>query len=391
MRFFVGQLGKLQPVANRRRGGLPIRRRLAACPTAAQRKGDQGVSTADLRFAVFGVGRIGKIHIGNLASRIPGAEVVAAADVFPEELAAAAARHSVPKTFADYREALAMPEVDAVVICTPTTTHYQMILDAAAAGKHIFCEKPVELSIEKIARINREVEERGVRLMVGFNRRFDPNFLKVHETIRAGGIGEPQVLRITSRDPAPPPEQYIRSSGGIFLDMTIHDFDMARYLVGSEASEVYARAAVLVDPIFEKAGDWDTALVTLTFENGAIGAIDNSRKAVYGYDQRVEVFGSGGMITVKNNTPDNHILFDREGVHTSRPLNFFMDRYTDSYLNEMRAFVEALRDNRPAPVGGRDGLMAVAIGLAAIQSAKENRPVKLADICEGGFSECHAG
>ncbi len=340
------------------------------------------MSTSKIRFAVFGVGRIGKIHIGNLANRIPGAEVVAAADVFPEELAAVAARHNVRRTFADYREALAMPEVDAVAICTPTNTHYQMILDAAAAGKHIFCEKPAELSIEKIERINREVDQRGVRLMVGFNRRFDPNFLKVHSTIRGGGIGEPQVLRITSRDPAPPPEQYIRSSGGLFMDMTIHDFDMARYLVGSEVSEVYARAGVLVDPVFEMAGDWDTAIVTLAFENGAIGAIDNSRKAVYGYDQRVEVFGSGGMITVKNNTPDNHVLFDGSGVHTSLPLNFFMDRYTESYRNEMEAFVNALRDNRPAPVGGHDGLIAVIIGLAAIRSAKENRPVKLAEIRE---------
>ena len=348
------------------------------------------MSSSMVRFAVLGVGRIGKIHIANLANRIPGAEVVAAADIFPEELAAVAARHNIVNTFADYREVLAMPEVDAVAICTSTNTHYQMILDAAAAGKHIFCEKPLDLTLDRIDRINSEVEKRGVRLMVGFNRRFDPNFLQVWKTVRSGGIGEPQVLRITSRDPAPPPEQYIRASGGIFLDMTIHDFDMARYLVASEVSEVYARAAVLVDPMFEKAGDWDTALVTLTFENGAIGAIDNSRKAVYGYDQRVEVFGSGGMITVTNNTADNHIVFNRSGVHTALPLNFFMDRYTESYLNEMQAFVEAVRTDQPAPVGGHDGLMAVVIGLAAIRSAKENRPVKLAEICERQVSECRA-
>jgi myo-inositol 2-dehydrogenase/D-chiro-inositol 1-dehydrogenase len=349
------------------------------------------MSNAKTRFAVFGAGRIGKIHIGNLANRISGTEVAAVADVFPEELAAVAARYNLPRTFSDYREALALPDVDAVAICTPTNTHYQMILDAAAAGKHIFCEKPIDLSIEKIDRIIREVEKSGVQLMVGFNRRFDPNFLKVRETVASGGVGEPQVLRITSRDPGPPPEQYIRVSGGIFLDMTIHDFDMARYLVGSEVTEVYARATVLVDPVFEKAGDWDTAIVTLTFENGAIGAIDNSRKAVYGYDQRVEVFGSGGMITVKNNTPDNHIHFDRGGVHTSLPLNFFMDRYTESYLNEMRAFVDAIRNGNPAPAGGKDGLMSVVIGLAAIKSAKENRPVKLAEIYEGRKSECQAG
>ena len=334
-----------------------------------------------LRFGVLGVGRIGKIHAGNLAGRIPGTEVAALADVFPDELAAVAAKLNVGKTFPDYRQVLELPEVDAVAICTPTNTHYQMILDAAAAGKHIFCEKPIDLAIEKIVKIIAEVEKRGVQMMVGFNRRYDPNFLKVHDTVKAGGIGEPQILRITSRDPAPPPETYIRASGGIFLDMTIHDFDMARYLMG-DVTEVYARANVLVDPAIGKAGDWDTVMVTLTFANGALGAIDNSRKAVYGYDQRVEVFGSEGMIAVKNNTHDNHVRLDREGTHSALPLNFFMDRYTESYLKEMAAFVDAVRNQRPAPVNGNDGLMAVVIGLAAAKSARENRPVKLTEIYE---------
>jgi myo-inositol 2-dehydrogenase/D-chiro-inositol 1-dehydrogenase len=327
------------------------------------------------------VGRIGKIHAGNLAGRIPGTEVAALADVFPDELAAVAAKLNVGKTFADYRQVLELPEVDAVAICTPTNTHYQIILDAAAAGKHIFCEKPIDLSIEKIVKIDAEVEKRGVQLMVGFNRRYDPNFLKVHDTVKAGGIGEPQILRITSRDPAPPPETYIRASGGIFLDMTIHDFDMARYLMG-DVVEVYARANVLVDPAIGKAGDWDTVMVTLTFANGALGAIDNSRKAVYGYDQRAEVFGSEGMIAVKNNTHDNHVRLDREGTHSALPLDFFMDRYAESYLKEMEAFVDAVRNQRPAPVNGNDGLMAVVIGLAAAKSARENRPVKLTEIYE---------
>jgi len=339
------------------------------------------VTHQTLRFGVLGVGRIGKIHAGNLASRIPGTEVAALADIFPDELAAVAAKSNVGKTFSDYRRVLELPEVDAVAICTPTNTHYQMILDAAAAGKHIFCEKPIDLSIEKIVRINAEVEKRGVELMVGFNRRYDPNFLKVHDTVKAGGIGEPHILRITSRDPAPPPETYIRASGGIFLDMTIHDFDMARYLMG-DVTEVYARANVLVDPVFRTAGDWDTVMVTLTFANGALGAIDNSRKAVYGYDQRVEVFGSEGMIAVKNNTHDNHVRLDREGTHSALPLDFFMDRYTESYLKEMEAFVDAVRNHRPAPVNGNDGLMAVVIGLAAAKSVRENRPVKLTEIYE---------
>jgi myo-inositol 2-dehydrogenase/D-chiro-inositol 1-dehydrogenase len=341
-----------------------------------------------VHFGVLGVGRIGKIHIENLVNRIPGARVIALSDVFPDELATMEARYDIPDSFLDYRHVLELPNVDAVAICTPTNTHYQMILDAAAAGKHIFCEKPVELSIGKIRKIAEAVAQNRVKLMVGFNRRFDPNFWKVHETVRGGRIGVPHVLRITSRDPSPPPEEYIRASGGLFLDMTIHDFDMARYLMGSEIVEVYARASVLVDPIFRKAGDWDTAVVMLSFENGALGTIDNSRKAVYGYDQRVEVFGSDGMITVKNNTPDSHIFVDRTGTHSSLPLNFFMDRYTESYLKEMAAFVDAVDGDGPVPVGVNDGLMAVAVGLAAEKSVNESRPVRLSEINDRSVSAC---
>ncbi len=344
--------------------------------------------TGKLRFGVLGAGRIGKIHIENLVNRIPGVQVVALADVAAQEREAVAARFGIGKTFADYREMLALPEVDAVAICGPTNLHYQMIVDAAARGKQIFCEKPIDLSLEKVQAANQEVARRGVRMLVGFNRRFDPNFLKVREIVAGGKVGKPHFLRITSRDPAPPPEAYIRASGGIFLDMTIHDFDMARYLMGSEVSEVYTRAAVLVDPVFEKAGDWDTAVVTLTFENGAFGSIDNSRKAVYGYDQRVEMFGSGGMVTVANNTPDAHILADHAGIHTALPLNFFLERYAESYLREMRAFVDAVVDGTPVPVGGEDGFKAAAIALAAARSARENRPVKLSEIHQGVAAEC---
>ena len=338
------------------------------------------MSERKLRFGVLGAGRIGKIHIENLVNRIAGAEVVALSDVVPEALAAVAAKFGISRVFPDYRQVLDLPEVDAVVICTPTNTHAQIILDAAARGKQIFCEKPTELSIEKIAAVNEAVEKAGVNLMVGFNRRFDPDFLKVHEAIQSGKIGAPHILRITSRDPAPPPEDYILASGGLFLDMTIHDFDMARFLMGCEVVEVYAKADVLVDPVFRKAGDWDTAVVTLGFENGAMGTIDNSRKAVYGYDQRVEAFGSEGVVTVANNTLDNVICFDRSGIHSSLLLNFFMDRYADSYRNEMQAFVESILNNQPVPVSGHDGLMAVVVGLAAGVSARENRPVLLSEI-----------
>jgi myo-inositol 2-dehydrogenase / D-chiro-inositol 1-dehydrogenase len=337
----------------------------------------------NLRFGVLGVGRIGKIHIENLVNRVSGAELVALSDVAATELEAVAARFGIAKTFTDYRELLNLPEVDAVVICSPTNLHYQMIVEAAAGGKQIFCEKPIDLSLEKVQAANEEARRRGVRMMVGFNRRFDPNFLKVREVIASGKIGRPHVLRITSRDPGPPPEPYIRASGGLFLDMTIHDFDMARYLMGSEVIEVYTRAAVLVDPVFEKAGDWDTAVVTLSFENGAFATIDNSRKAVYGYDQRIEMFGSGGMVAVANNTPDSHILSDGAGIHTALPLNFFLERYAESYLREMRAFVDAVVNRTPVPVGGEDGFRAAVIALAAAKSARENRPVKLTEISEG--------
>ncbi len=333
-----------------------------------------------IKFGVIGVGRIGKVHVENLVNQIPETEVVAVSDVFPSELEKIKQKYNIAASFSDYKALLNNPEIDAIAVCTPTDTHYQIILDAAKAGKHIFCEKPIDLAIEKINTINAAVKKSGVKLMVAFNRRFDPNFAKVHEIVKAGKIGEPHVLKITSRDPAPPPEQYVRSSGGIFLDMTIHDFDMARFLVGSEVTEVYAKGNVLVDKMFKKVGDLDTAITVLTFKNGAIGTIDNSRQAIYGYDQRVEVFGSEGMVTVANNRPDNHIYFNREGTHTALPLYFFMERYMDSYLNEMKAFVHSLQNEKPLPVDGKDGLQAVVIGLAAMKSVKENRPVQLNEI-----------
>ncbi len=238
-----------------------------------------------INFGVIGVGRIGKIHIENLTNQINGAEVIAASDIFKTELEKVTQQFNIANAFSDYKDILNRSDVDAIVVCSPTDTHYQILLDAAATGKHIFCEKPIDLSLEKIQNINDAVEKNGVKFMVGFNRRFDPNFSKVHEVVNAGKIGEPHVLRITSRDPAPPPAEYIKASGGLFLDMTIHDFDMARFLINSEITEVYAKGAVLVDEIFEKAGDWDTAIITLTYANGAMAAIDNSRQAVYGYDQ----------------------------------------------------------------------------------------------------------
>ena len=333
-----------------------------------------------LRFGVIGAGRIGKIHAENLATRIPGAQVVAIADVDLEAARQTAARLHIPAAYQDYRAILQDPDVDAVAICSSTDTHARLVVEAAQAGKHIFCEKPIDHDLAKIDAALEAVSKAGVKLQIGFNRRFDPNFRKIHDMVAAGMIGEPHILRITSRDPAPPPPEYVKVSGGIFLDMTIHDFDMARYLMGSDVETVYVAGAVLVDPEIGKAGDIDTAIITLHFANGAIGAIDNSRKAVYGYDQRAEMFGSGGMVATANNTPDTAVYSSADGVHSAKPLYFFLERYMDSFINELREFVEAVKNDTPVPVGGADGRAPVLIGMAAWKSYREGRPVKISEI-----------
>lgn len=333
-----------------------------------------------LKIGVIGAGRIGKVHAATLVQNVPQAEVLAIADINEESACELAEKFGIGLVTNNYKDVLANPGIEAVVICSPTDTHAQYIIEAAEAGKHIFCEKPVDLTLAAIKKAIEAVDKAGVKLMVGFNRRFDPNFLKIHEMVKAGKIGDPHILKITSRDPAPPPAEYSAVSGGIFLDMTIHDFDMARYVVGSEVTEVYTKAAVLVDPEIGKAGDVDTAIITLTFENGAIGVIDNSRKAVYGYDQRVEIFGSMGMVNVDNNYPENHRYYTVDGVHKTLPLNFFMDRYLEAYANEMKIFCDAVSNDSELPVSGHDGLMSVAIALAAKKSYSEGRPVKLSEV-----------
>jgi myo-inositol 2-dehydrogenase/D-chiro-inositol 1-dehydrogenase len=333
-----------------------------------------------LKLGVIGTGRIGKVHIATLVQNVPQAEVVAIADVNLTSANEVAKAFGIATVFSNYMDVINHPEVEAVVLCSPTDTHARYIVDAAKAGKHIFCEKPVDLSLEIIKGALDAVSKAGVKLMVGFNRRFDPNFSKIKQMVSDGKIGDPHILKITSRDPAPPPAEYSAVSGGMFMDMTIHDFDMARYIAGSEVTEVYTNATVLVDPAIGKAGDVDTAIITLTFANGAIGVIDNSRKAVYGYDQRVEIFGSKGMACADNNYPENHRYFAGDGVHSSLPLNFFMDRYLEAYANEMKIFCNAVVNNLQLPVSGKDGLMSVAIALAAKKSYLEHRPVKLDEI-----------
>lgn len=331
-------------------------------------------------FGVIGAGRIGKIHAENLATRIPDAQVKAIADVINASAREVAERLHIPVATADYHDILADPEIDAIAICSSTDTHANITVEAAEAGKHIFCEKPICHDLAQIDSALSAVEKADVKLQVGFNRRFDPNFLKVRQLVSEGKIGDPHILRITSRDPAPPPVEYVKVSGGIFLDMTIHDFDMARYQMGCEVTEVYVAGGVMIDPAIGEAGDIDTAVITLRFENGAIGTIDNSRKAVYGYDQRVEIFGSEGMVAVGNNTPDTHVYSNAKGVHSALPLHFFLERYTESFIEEMREFVESIQKNITPPVTGIDGRAPVLIGMAAWKSYKENRPVKLSEV-----------
>lgn len=330
-----------------------------------------------IRVGVIGAGRIGKIHTENIKYFIPDAEVKAVSDINIDGIKDWAAGLGIPKIVNDYKEILKDPDIDAVLICSSTDTHSQISIEAAEAGKHIFCEKPIDYDLARIDAVLKAVEKAGVKFQVGFNRRFDHNFKKVKDLILEGKIGDPHIIKITSRDPAPPPIEYVKVSGGIFLDMTIHDFDMARYLSGSEVEEVYANGAVLVDPKIGEVGDIDTAIITLKFKNGAIGVIDNSRKAAYGYDQRIEVFGSKGCVSADNDLPTTTVLSTEEGVVSDKPKYFFLERYTESFVTEVKCFIDAIVNDKPTPVSGIDGLNSVLIGLAAKKSLEEGRPVKL--------------
>ncbi len=333
-----------------------------------------------IRIGLIGAGRIGRVHAEHLAYRVPGANLVAVSDIFVEAAEKLASDFQIHDAFKDHRRIMEDDSIEAIIICSSTDTHAQMIEEAAAVGKHIFCEKPIDHDLAKIDRVLAAVEQAGVKLQVGFNRRFDPNFRRVREIVAAGEIGDPHILRITSRDPSPPPIEYVKVSGGIFLDMTIHDFDMARFLIGSEVEEIYATGGVRVDPQIGEAGDIDTAIITLRFENGVIGTIDNSRKAVYGYDQRVEVFGSEGVVMVSNNTPDTAVVSNASGVHAPLPLFFFIERYTEAYVAEMKEFIECIQQDTTPSVTGIDGRIPVVMGYASKKSYAENRPVKLTEI-----------
>ena len=336
------------------------------------------MSSTRPKIAVIALGRIGRIHLQNLHRHFPEVEAVA---VSGSESGRNFARGlGVSEVYPKLEAVLGDGSVGAVALCTPTDTHAGTVDRLISAGKHIFCEKPLSLSFGEIRRLDEQATRAGVKLMVAFNRRFDPDFRHVREQVAAGRIGIPHLMVITSRDPAPPPVGFIKGSGGLFMDQAIHDFDMARFILGSEVEEVYARGAVLVDPVIGAAGDIDTAVTTLTCESGTIVTINNSRRAVYGYDQRLEVFGPGGMLRVGNHFTGHLTFFDEKGGHIARPLDFFLERYAASYREEMRAFLDAWLNDGPVPVGAEDALRATSVALAAGLSVKENRPVKVVEV-----------
>lgn len=331
-----------------------------------------------LKFAVAGLGRIGRIHLENLL-QMKNIEVIAVMDPL-ESSQKYALDLGIPSVTGTFEEMIAVEGIDSIVICSPTDTHADYVEIAARAGKHIFCEKPLDLSLHRVVEVLEVVKDSGIRLMLGFNRRFDKEFKQVQQLVANGSIGDPHIVKITSRDPGAPPVSYIKQSGGLFLDMTIHDFDMARFVVGKEVDEVFAKGAVLIDPEIGEAGDIDTAVITLTYTDGTMAIIDNSREASYGYDQRIEVFGSKGMAQSENNFHNSHRLYNDKGIHRSLPLHFFLERYENAYKNEMSDYIESLQDGSEVPVGGTDGLESLKIGLAALKSVKENRPVKINEI-----------
>ena len=335
-----------------------------------------------VKVGIIGAGRIGKVHTQGIITGVKNAQIKTIADPFMNDQTAEwiKSMDSSIQVTKDYKEILADEEIDAVIICSSTDTHSSISVEAIKAGKHVFCEKPIDHDIEKIKQVMEALEGSNIKYQVGFNRRFDHNFKAVKDVVAAGRIGDPHIIKITSRDPEPPSPAYVAVSGGMFLDMTIHDFDMVRYLAGCDATEVYVQSAVLVDPGIGEAGDVDTAVITLKMENGAIAVIDNSRKAVYGYDQRAEVFGSNGMVATKNDTLSTAVISNADGVTGEKPLYFFLERYMDSFREEMNQFINAIENDTDTPLGVVDGLKPVLMGLAAKKSVEEHRPVAISEI-----------
>jgi myo-inositol 2-dehydrogenase/D-chiro-inositol 1-dehydrogenase len=327
-----------------------------------------------INFCQFGAGRIGAIHARNISGH-PDARLHIVVD--PDGAAAERLAGCFGAVVASQAEALADPTVNAVMIASSTDTHADLVEAAARAGRAVFCEKPLDLNRRRGEACVAVARECGVPLMVGFNRRFDPNFARLETQIRDGRIGRLELLTITSRDPAPPPIEYVRRSGGLFRDMTIHDFDMARWLLGDEPVEVFAAASALVDPAIGEEGDVDTAVVTLRTQSGALCQISNSRRAAYGYDQRIEALGSKGALRAENVVESTVSFAGTEGVIADKPLPFFLERYADAYRRELAHFIGAIVDGTPPLIGGEDGVKALELADAALESLRTGRAVSI--------------
>lgn len=330
---------------------------------------------ANLRIGVAGCGRIGKLHIDNLKSSVPGVEVVQVADPMLEKSGARewCAGRGITNVSTDYMDIINNKDIDVVFVCSSTDTHSEISLAAANAGKHVFCEKPVDYDVAKIKEIISAVEAKKVKFQVGFNRRFDHNHKAVADAVKSGVIGDPHIVIVSSRDPEPPPSSYVTVSGGIFYDMMIHDFDMVRYVTGSEALEISAVGSCLVNPkLQEESGipDVDTAVVTMKMANGCIAVINNSRQAVYGYDQRVEAFGSKGMASDGNDLISNTTVVTKDGALSEKPLWFFLERYNTAFIEQVKCFVDSIVNDKPVVVGAIDGLRPVLMAEAATKSCR---------------------
>ena len=330
---------------------------------------------ANLKIGVVGCGRIGKLHINNLINSVPGVEVAAVADPMLDKSGAREwlAERGITTVSTDFMDVVNNPEVEVVFVCSSTDTHCQVSMEAVKAGKHVFCEKPIDYDIDKIKALLALVEEKGVKFQVGFNRRFDHNHKAVADAVKDGTVGDPHIVIVSSRDPEPPPASYVAVSGGIFYDMMIHDFDMVRYVTGSEAVEISAVGSCLVNPnLQEESGipDVDTAVVTMKMANGAIAVINNSRQAVYGYDQRVEVFGSKGMASDGNDLVNTATVMTVDGAVSQKPLWFFLERYNTAFVEQVKCFVDSIVNDKPVVVGAVDGLKPVLIAAAATESCR---------------------
>jgi myo-inositol 2-dehydrogenase / D-chiro-inositol 1-dehydrogenase len=334
-----------------------------------------------LRIGVIGTGKIGRLHLESVINHISQGVVVQVADPFiDQKMIDWLEERGVSNVTKEPEELIRNSGVDAVMICSPTDKHAEQIVMSAQEGKHIFCEKPVDFDLQRIVETLKIVKDSGVKFQIGFNRRFDHNFRRIRDVVESGKIGEPHIVKISSRDPAPPPMGYVRSSGGLFMDMMIHDFDMIRFLVGENPVSIFAKGGVLIEPEIGKVGDVDTAVVTMDFPNGSLGIIDNSRQAVYGYDQRAEVFGSKGCCQTENDTDTRVSVTTAEGVSTDVPPNFFLERYFWAYVDEMRGFVQAVLDDREPSPGLEDAIIPVIMAKAAMESFKSGAPVRLEDI-----------